>query len=331
VAGAGALAVAVPLAAMAWAGALTDLYQATVAYNLAYSRDSFQQSALAYLATFPIARAQNDALWLLGGLGALAAVVTWVRAPRDVTGLCGLVAVSWVAAACLSILINGARDLPQYFVQAAPALACAAAVGLAPLLRGWRTRPLVPALVAGLLVFSVSRPGQFGHLPKFADNLAADWAALTGRMDRRTYLARFGGRPQDKWIALEVDALAADIRATTAPDDSVYVFGFSPGVFVKSDRRSASRFHWSRPVVIEFASDTPGYGSPALLADLTRERPAVVALQKQDWGGIDGAPGEAGERNSGQFFHAHPALDGWLTAGYTLERETGLFEVWRRR
>lgn len=331
VAGAGALVVALPLAAMAWAGALTDLYQATVAYNLAYSGDSFRQSALAYLATFPIARAQNDALWLLGGLGALAALVTWVRAPREVTGLCGLVAVSWVGAACLSILINGARDLPQYFVQASPALAFVAAAGLAPFLRGWRARPLVPVAVAVLLTIAVSRPGQFGHIPKFADNLSADWSALTGRTDRQTYLARFGGRPRDKWIAREVDALADDIRATTAPSDTIYVFGFSPGVFVKSDRRSASRFHWSRPVVIEFASGTPGYGSSALLADLTRERPAVVALQKQDWGGVDDAPGQAGELNSDQFFHTHPGLEGWLTSGYTLERETVLFEIWRRR
>ena len=37
--------------------------------------------------------------------------------------------VVWVAAACLSIAINGSRGLPQYFVQANPALALAAGWG----------------------------------------------------------------------------------------------------------------------------------------------------------------------------------------------------------
>jgi hypothetical protein len=323
VAGAGALTVALPLAALALSGALQDLRLATLDYNLAYSGDTYaDRGPLKYLFTFPIERAENDALWLLGGLGCLTALATWLRAPRDDRSLCGLVAVSWVASACLSILINGARDLPQYFVQAAPALAFAAVVGLAPVLRGWRTRPLVPVVVLLLLLFAVSRPGDRGHFPQFVDNLTHDWAALTGRLDRASYLAppHFAGK---KVIASEVETLAAGIRATTSPADTVYVFGYSPGVFVKSDRRSASRFHWSRPVVIEFAADHPGYGSGAVLADLERERPAVVALQKQDWG--------PGEPNSVEFFHAHPALQAWLAAGYVLERDTALFEVWRRR
>jgi hypothetical protein len=322
VTGAGALTVALPLLAMAWSGSLLDLRLATIDYNLAYSGDTYaEQGPLKYLLTFPIARARNDALWLLGGLGCLAAAAAWLRAPRDERALCGLVALSWVVAACGSILINGARDLPQYFVQAAPALALVAAVGLAPLLRGWRTRPVVPAVVMLLLVFAVSRPGDRGHLPRLGEYLVADWSALTGRTDRQTYLTRwFTGK---KMMAGEVDALAANIKATTLPSDAIYVFGFSPGVFVKSDRRSASRFHWSRPVVIEFAAEHPGYGSAALLDDLTRERPAVVALQKQDWG--------PGEPNSIEFFHEHPDLETWLVSGYTRERETTLFEVWRRR
>jgi hypothetical protein len=105
------------------------------------------------------------------------------------------------------------------------------------------------------------------------------------------------------------------------------VFGFSPGVFVKSERRSASRFHWSRPVVIEFAAGTPGYGSEALAADLARERPAVVALQKKDWAHGDPAV----EPNSAPFFHSTPRLETWLTSNYVRERETLLFELWRRR
>jgi len=324
VAMAGALTVALPLLAMGAAGVWPDLYLATIAYNVAYSGETFAgTSPLRYLLTFPIERARNDALWILGGVGAISAALRWIRAPRTTPGLPGLVVLGWVAAACLSILINGARDLPQYFVQAAPALAMMTAVGLAPVLAR-RSSPVVPALTVVVLVAMILRPGEWGHLPKWIDNTRQDWRALAGSTDRQTYLARFGGREQDKFVAREVDDLAASISATTAPDDTIYVFGFSPGVFVKSGRRSASRFHWSRPVVIEFAAGTPGYGSAALLADLTREAPAVVALQKRDWHG----PTEA---HSAEFFHGNAGLRAWLTEGYSFERETPLFEVWRRR
>jgi hypothetical protein len=330
VATAGALTLVLPLAAMGAAGALQDLYLATVSYNIAYSGETFgSRSPLTYLFTFPIERARNDALWLLGGIGAVAATLRWIRVPREESALCGLVAVGWVGASCLSILINGARDLPQYFVQAAPALALMTAVGMAPILRGWRTRPLVPVVTMALLGAAALRPGDLGHLPKLLENTRADWRALVGRIDRQTYLARFGGRPQDKWVPREVDALAASIKASTSPNETIYVFGFSPGVFVKSERRSASRFHWSYPVVIEFAAGTPGYGSAAVLADLTREMPAVVALQKQDYAGA--GPDPSANPNSSVFFHSNVALEAWLASAYALERETPLFEVWRRR
>lgn len=326
----GALTLGLPLAAMGAAGALHDLYLATITYNLVYSGETFGgQGPLSYLVTFPIERSRNDALWLLGGIGAIGAVLRWLRSPRDEAALCGLVVVTWLGAACLSILINGARGLPQYFVQAAPALALMTAVGLAPIFRLWRSRPLVPVVALILLGLAVLRPGESGHLPKLIENTRADWNALIGRTDRHTYLARFGGRAQDKFVAVEVDALAASIKSSTSPGDTIYVFGFSPGVFVKSERLSASRFHWSYPVVIEFAAGTPGYGSAGLLADLTRAMPAMVALQKQDYHGA--GPDPLADPNSSVFFHSNKALDAWLTSAYSLERETPLFEVWKKR
>ena len=329
VTGAGALTVALPLLAMGAAGVWQDLYLATVTYNVAYSGETFRNTTpLRYLVTFPIERAFNDALWILGGAGAILALLRWLWSPRSVPALCGLVILSWVLASCLSILINGARDLPQYFIQAAPALAMMAAVGLAPLVRNWRTRPAVPLVTLVVLIAASLRPGVWGHLPKLIENTRADWDALIGRTERQAYLARFGSAAdEDKFVAIEVEDLAKAVRATTVPSDTIYVFGFSPGVFLKAERRSASRFHWSYPVVIEFAANTPGYGSNAVAADLERERPAVVALQKHDWGRGD----QSVEADSSVFFHRTPRLETWLTSAYALERETPLFEVWRRR
>src|SRR5258707_1203714 len=67
------------------------------------------------------------------------------------------------------------------------------------------------------------------------------------------------------------------------PDKNVYVFGYPPASYVYANRRSASRFFWSRPVILDFNSEDPGYGVPGLRADLERGRPAYVVLQQHDW------------------------------------------------
>jgi hypothetical protein len=100
------------------------------------------------------------------------------------------------------------------------------------------------------------------------------------------------------------------------------VFGFAPAIYVQSDRVSASRFFWSRPVILEFAAETPGYGSRGLLADLETSKPAIVILQKQDW--------RPYATDSMEFFLTTPLLSRWLLTGYALERDTPLFAVWRR-
>lgn len=323
VAVAGGLMVVVPLAVMWAVGALPDLYLATVAYNRAYSGDTYNGvgGVISYALSFPVNRARNDALWFVGGLGLITSLVLWLRS-RDRSGQeTPLVIVAWLVAVWASILINGARSLPQYFVQAGPALALAAGAGLVPAFTLLRRRHLAVALLAGAAVLvGAQRVSGFEEL---ARNIMRDWAALTGATPRADYLQYFGNRPQDKFVASAIAELTQIARTTTEPTDTIYVFGFSPGVHVLADRRSASRFHWSQPIMLEFAADRPGYGTAGLLADLERNRPVLVALQHDSWG-------PSGQHSS-EFFHATRALDRWLTANYSRERDLERFEIWRRR
>ncbi len=234
----------------------------------------------------------------------------------------------------ISIAVNGARGLPQYFVQAGPALAMAAAGGLAlawqrP--RLWRVATVVVLLLAAWRVGDEPTARfvpRLGGLPQMLGNLRFDLEHWLGQIDRRTYLERFGGTGLDgKFSALAVEELAALVRGSTRPDETIYVFGFaSGGVHVKGQRRSASRFFWSRPVVLEFAAPAPGYGSAGLLADLQKHQPAMVALQKRDW-----RLGEPGVPNSIEFFMSNAPLRAWLEAGYLPEQDGVVFSVWRRR
>jgi hypothetical protein len=311
----GALVIPLLLFVVFWrGGALNDLYQATIAYNVRYSGETYASrwDMLSYLVRFPVQHARVDALWFVGGLGCVVLVVVGLR--RRAAWL----PVVWVAAACLSIAINGSRGLPQYFLQAAPALALAAGVGLTLALNP------APRLVRGLVVLLVAYGAwRVNDFPKLAANIAHDLEYVTGRIDRRTHLARYGGqRDVDKYSALDNMDLGAFFSTRTKPDETVYVFGYSPGAYVYADRRSASRFFWSRPVILDFNREDPRYGVAGLLADLQQRRPAYVVLQRHDW--------SPDVQDSAPFFLSQPALAGWLRAAYHEVPVIDGFDAWER-
>jgi hypothetical protein len=325
VAAGGILVSVVVLAFLAAHGAIGDWWLATITYNLSYSGETYSGGwfgAARYAVMMPLHRLRMDFLWFLGGLGAVLMVTASALPART-----RLVVAVWIVAALGSILLNGARDLPQYFLQAKPALALAFAFGLASLLdRSF----LVAAATAGAILIGLWRVGtdapgplgfRWGGLPQLAENVGFDLAYATGRVERRAYLARFKG--QQKYDAVESEDLTTLIRTTTAPGETIFVLGYSTGVYLEAGRLSASRFFWSRPVVIEFAADQPGYGSRGLLTDLERARPSVVALQKQDWG--------PREPVSHDFMLNTPHLRAWLDANYVQERDTPFYSIWRRR
>jgi hypothetical protein len=309
-----------------WAhGALTDLRLATIDYNLRYSGETYASPlrAVLYPLTLPILRARIDMLWFLGGLGAVLALT---RRSGDRSAV---VAVVWIGAASLSIAINGARDLPQYFVQAAPALAWAAGLGCAGLSgRSVAIRILAIAVVVlGLWRVGVEAPGvagfRFGGLPPLIENIGFDLDYALGKIDRPAYLARFSG---GKFDAVATDEMIRYVTETTRPEDAVFVFGFSGGsIGAWSHRHSPTRFFWSRPVMLGFEAGRPGYDVAGLEDDLKRDPPALVILQKLDWHLGEALP------NSADFFLSNAALRAWLEAGYVPDRETTMFAVWRRR
>jgi hypothetical protein len=323
---AGSLSVtALVLGYFALNGGLTDLRLATIDYNLQYSRETYGGvwAAATHVLAMPILRARVEMLWFLAGLGTLLLIMR--RVDRWT-----FVVMTWLAAALVSIAINGARDLPQYFVQAHPALALLASAGLATLTLQRRLIRIAAGLllVAGLVRVGVEAPRAYvrlGGLPQLVENVLFDAGyVLRGGFDRAGYLERFAG---DKYKAAMVESLIERVRASTRPDDAVLVFGFVGGVVgAGAERVSPTRFFWSRPIIAEFAAGRPGYGSEGLLKDLERHPPALVVLQRQDWhSSVDPLP------NSLEFFLATPRLRSWLEASYALEDDGDMFAIWRRR
>jgi hypothetical protein len=296
-------------------GALEDLRLATLTYNLAYSGETYTSArqAIWFVLSFPVAEARVDPLWFVGGAGCVVLVVAGWRRPHL------WIAPLWVGTAALAIAVNGSRGLPQYFVQAAPALALAAGLAGAFAWRG--LRPAARALLFVLLAIGAWRVGDF---PRGVDYTRYDLQGMTGALDRDTYLSRYGGADTGaKYSALAVHRLADYVSAHTRPDDRVFVFGFSPWAYVGPPRASASRWFWSRPVIVGFEDGRPGYGWRGMLADLERTRPALVVLQHRDWDPV--------ETNSDVFFRSRPELVTWLTAGYDRTSDLHNFEIWTRR
>jgi hypothetical protein len=251
-----------------------------------------------------------DGLWLVGGAGCVVLLAASLGQPRR------LFPVIWVAAACLSIAVNSSRGLPQYFVQAGPALALAAGWALT---LAWTKRRALNVAIVAVAAIALWRVNEF---PTLVRNTRHDAAYLAGRSDRATHLSRYGDRDTRKYSALAVAEMSDFVKAHTGPGDAIYVFGFSPGVYVQSGRMSASRFFWSRPVIVNFKGDEPGYGVRGLLDDLTVHAPSLVALQVRDW--------FPDVEDSAAFFLATEPLAGWLRAHYTQAHGPEGFDVWLR-
>jgi hypothetical protein len=302
-------------------GALDDLYQATIVYNLQYSGETYASrwDMIRYVFVGPIRHAQVDPLWFAGGVGCLYMLFVSVRAFVQRRLVTGWIPVLWVGVACVSIAVNGSRALPQYFLQAAPGLGLAAGMAAAIGL------PKLPAaarwVVVLVLAVATWRVGV-DPFPKLAGNVWHDMQYALGRIDRRTHLAKYGARDVDKYSALDNRDLGDFLASHTRPDETVYVFGYSSGAYVYSDRRSASRFFWSRPVIVGFNAGNPAYGVNGVRSDLERRAPAYVVLQERDW---------PDTQNSAPFFHAQSPLDDWLRANYhRVDPFVDGFEGWER-
>jgi hypothetical protein len=186
---------------------------------------------------------------------------------------------------------------------------------------GFLRAGLVVLLAAGLWrVGDEQVPMRFGGLSEAIRNTWFDLNYARGRVDRTSYLARFLEQAETKYVPLAAERLLARVRAETSAQDRILVFGLAANVYVNAPRQSASRFFWSRPVVVEFGRGRPGYGSAGLLQDLRRTSPALVVLQKH-WG-------DPGPRD---FFMNNQPLRGWLEGGYVLEDDAPEFAIWRRR
>ena len=249
---AGALAVAVPVVgAFVVAGAFDAFADAVWWHNLEYAgrrslAEGFDNLCHALGEQVP----SLAPAWALAAGGLL-----W---PAAAGGRERSVLAGWLAASLLGVAV-GLQFRPHYFLQALPALAAAAGVGLAAAVRVAGAADGRAAAVVGsaLAVAVVGAP------------VLANRAVLAAETPEAAAREIWGLNPFPEAVTI-----ARHIARTSAPDETVFVVGSEPQIPFYAERRSATRYIFFYPL-------TGGYPGARerqreALAEVARARPRYV-------------------------------------------------------
>jgi hypothetical protein len=126
---------------------------------------------------------------------------------------------------------------------------------------------------------------QRSYVPRVLSSTASDMAALHGRVDRNSYLEEFGGYGNGRgYSARANEELAEYVRAHTAPDDRIYLFGINgAGVYFAADRLTAHRFLRANDFV-DTAFPDPAFRVHAVVGDLIARRPQYIIFETLNTG-----------------------------------------------
>lgn len=269
-----------PVLTLAWLWRLDLLQEAGIAvidFNRHYVAQGFAPAT--YAVDFSKAiflRMKTDPLWLAGAAGSMLALWDFART-RRLSPIAGL-AVIWGAAAALVIIVNGARLFNSYFIQALPPLAVLATWVLTESSRASRLRRAI-AIATGVLMLVVV--GHRQYPARVLDWTLADLDVLRGRVDRMTYLERFGGYANGRGYSARANTeVAAYLRASTSDEEQVFLFGINgAGIYFEADRLPAHRFlRVNFFVPTEFPD--PRFTLEAVIGDLTVRRPRYILFER---------------------------------------------------
>lgn len=313
----GGLVVA-PLLTVGWlwsAGAIGECWVAVVEYNLAYVAGGTGALEIAHRFAHEVwLRIKTDEVWLVGSAGALLAMCAW-RGRRGVDADLPSLGVFWMGAALLVAASNGVRVFITYFIPSLAPLCLLAAWLLWRTLGSsqWWRRGAGLAALAGAAAMVV-HSGSAQHVWRAT---ITDVQYLMGVTDRETYLGTFQSQ---HYSALDASRLAEYVRTHTSPDETIYIFGMAPDVYLASGRLPANRFLWVYPAVAGLVA-RPEFGVDALARDLLRAGPRYLILQHHNSDSLSGWHVE-------QTFASKPILD--LLTRYRQEAEIGFFVLYRR-
>lgn len=298
----GLLPVAATLLFFAAHGALGDLAEALFVFAPAYTRINYAHGTLGgFLYRAVVTLLIRFAALAWAGVALLAVLPR--LGPRERIGAAHVGGV--LAMLVLGVAVQG-RFFPYHFGVAVPLLALLGGWGLAKLAR-WAPRgvPLGTVATALLVVAVAHRSGLHGPVP-------GGFLHRVGRIDD----GRAWNVPNRR--------VAERVAALTSPDDTIYIWGFRPGLYDLSRRRPASRYVYNAPQRTTWAARRT---RPVLMEELRAARPAAILVEHGDE-----HPGTTGNwRDSATALQRFPALRTLLETSYREVETVGDFTIHLRR
>lgn len=229
-------------------------------------------------------------------------------------GRAGRVACAWLLLMVFGVALQGRFFLYHWLPVIPPAVLCAA-FALHELGRGApeESRPPVPRLLGAVALVLVFMPVIETPMRSVREGAAY----LARRRSTDGYLGGFpGSRALDAPLA-NVEA-ARYLQARTASHERVLVWGWNSSIYFLSDRRPASRYFFSMPLVAAPNSRFATRYRRVFLDDLRASAPAYIVV---------GAP-YAGSKEEG--IDAFPQFAALLRADYRLETTIRGLDIHRR-
>jgi hypothetical protein len=205
------------------------------------------------------------------------------------------------------------------------------ALPLAALLAGWgfwrlwhRLRErntsafLAVAFVVTLAIWLPANPGlQDGFFARSLMRLR-EWTEPDNRKELRDYLYSTGD-----YDAADNRRAADWIRAETSPHSAILVYGFTPELYVSSDRTVASRYIYNVAQRTPWSSDR---ARAELLVELGRSKPEAILVEHRDF--VDGVVGVMVD--SVFDFREFKELQTIVNNHYKRVTTLGKFDIYRR-
>jgi hypothetical protein len=227
-----------------------------------------------------------------------------------------------LVGACIVLLLGGviaqAKFFPYHFGTVVPLTGFVAGCGFWRLWTRVRSRATGVACFVGLVVaLALASPTTPRFLSRCGERLRAwqDAAARTAIRDRLYSDADYDANSNR--------AVTAWLRDHTAPSDAVFVWGFTPELYVTSGRRPASRYIYDVPQRAPWSATTARDG---LMRDLALTPPAAIVVEKGDvMPLVTGAT-----RDSAEDLRTFEPLRTLMASRYRLVRRLVKFDVYVR-
>jgi hypothetical protein len=288
--------VALFFAAFFWAnGALSELWDSMIVYNLTYSTsDSLENRVTSTLGLLTTVGRSGSGIVIAGGiglliaLGALLARATDNVASRKVPTIVQIAIIAFPLEMLISSFVSG-RNYSHYAQTWLPVLAVLSAFAVYQVLRNITFR---------------SEPTRFLSMQASIVTLIIVSIVTVPSLTMLNDLYKTVSEP------FETSEVVEYIKSSTNPDDQVLVWGSETGINLRSDRQTPTRF------VMQYPLFAPGYSSedlyiefsdgvqqalPELIVDASFGNDRIPPLAGSQAVSIDSCGNQCTFQNSAQF------------------------------